>query len=341
MCRVRNKHTGPPWTTAFICITVDDSCLDEDGKFVDEPMTVRMVQWQPYRVKEPFDPKTPVCASCKRTNRTKSFCRERHQHRKLPWCTVYVLLSTLDSVDPSTVVAGPTKKDDVVESSCIYPQASPESTTVVAETSESKVGDDINDIADSRTFLAKVSVDEVSIHWLEVAEYDPNQIVTVPGDYSEGQQMATQYSYAPQAVVAVDPSQLPVGYYQPAPTPFNPTQQQQQEALKSRQQYFFQIQQQYPPNSVVHWPQHPQAHPQQQHAPMPAAAPGYQQHLPAPGDPLVMPSPTAGEAAAARQHEGDDETQQWYFQGYVPAHPNADDPVFPPEPESNKRARIL
>lgn len=109
MCRVRNQHTSPPWTTAYICMSLDESCTDEDGNYVDKPFIIRMFQWRPYCVKEDFAPKskTPVCATCKKTNRTRSFCRDRHKHRKLPWCTVYVLLSTHESADPSTVVAAP------------------------------------------------------------------------------------------------------------------------------------------------------------------------------------------------------------------------------------------
>jgi len=116
MCRVRNQHTGPPWTTAYICMTLDESCTDEDGKYVDKPFVVRMVQWRPYSVMEDFPPnsKTPVCATCKKTNRTRSFCRDRHKHRKLPWCTVYVMLSTQESADPSTVMAAPSRKIDMV-----------------------------------------------------------------------------------------------------------------------------------------------------------------------------------------------------------------------------------
>ena len=76
---------------------------------MDKPLTLRMVQWQPFAVKQDFSPKTPVCSACKRTNRTKNFCRERHKHRHLPWCTVYVLLSALDNADPNTVVVGSSK----------------------------------------------------------------------------------------------------------------------------------------------------------------------------------------------------------------------------------------
>eukprot|EP00532_Pseudo-nitzschia_australis_P007624 CAMPEP_0168176454 /NCGR_PEP_ID=MMETSP0139_2-20121125/7796_1 /TAXON_ID=44445 /ORGANISM="Pseudo-nitzschia australis, Strain 10249 10 AB" /LENGTH=614 /DNA_ID=CAMNT_0008095173 /DNA_START=126 /DNA_END=1970 /DNA_ORIENTATION=+ len=112
MCRVRNQHTRPPWTTAYICMTIDESCTDEDGNYVDKPLVVRMVQWRPFCVMEdfPLQSKVPVCATCKKTNRTRSFCRDRHKHRKLPWCTVYVMLSTQESADPSTVVAPPSRE---------------------------------------------------------------------------------------------------------------------------------------------------------------------------------------------------------------------------------------
>ncbi|KAL3922700.1 MAG: hypothetical protein SGILL_002067 [Bacillariaceae sp.] len=110
LCRVRNKHTDPPWTVAYICLTLDDSCIDsETGGYVDKPMICRMVQWQPFVVKTPFPKKTPVCSSCKKTNRTRGYCRDKHKHPLLPWNTVYVLLSTLESADPSTVVAAPSK----------------------------------------------------------------------------------------------------------------------------------------------------------------------------------------------------------------------------------------
>eukprot|EP00555_Chaetoceros_dichaeta_P009780 CAMPEP_0198252794 /NCGR_PEP_ID=MMETSP1447-20131203/3263_1 /TAXON_ID=420782 /ORGANISM="Chaetoceros dichaeta, Strain CCMP1751" /LENGTH=491 /DNA_ID=CAMNT_0043938179 /DNA_START=78 /DNA_END=1553 /DNA_ORIENTATION=- len=108
-CRVRSGHTTAPWTTAYICITLDQSCTTAEGDYIDAPLTIRMVQWQPFSVKADFDIKTPVCAACKKTNRTRSFCRARHKHRQLPWCTVFVLLSAVESTDPSTVVAAPSR----------------------------------------------------------------------------------------------------------------------------------------------------------------------------------------------------------------------------------------
>jgi hypothetical protein len=163
-CRVRSGHSTEPWTTAFICITLDDSCTDADGNYVDKALTVRMINWQPYCVKEDFDSKTPVCAACKKTNRTRSFCRIRHRHRQMPWCTVFVILSTVDSTDPSTVVASPSIPVDVFEHNP-YPNipglSRPKKLYDHCQT------DDINAIESSRTFLARISCTDSSIHWLQ------------------------------------------------------------------------------------------------------------------------------------------------------------------------------
>jgi hypothetical protein len=247
MCRVRNVHTSAPWSTAYICITVDESCTDENGKYVDKPLTVRMVQWQPFCVRKPFDSKTPVCATCKRTNRTRSFCRERHRHRHLPWCTVYVLLSALDQTDPSTVVAGASQKvenDEDQENASsgddsLKRKAAEDASTAGSDTIASDgdwESDDINDIPESRTFLAKVSSRGSSIHWLDVGEYDPQSDPGLTG------QVEAQLHYG-GAMPHADHLQYfhaPLGY----------TAQAHQNALKSNQQYFFQMhrqQQQHPP----------------------------------------------------------------------------------------------
>mmetsp|Transcript_23624 Transcript_23624/g.48891 ORF Transcript_23624/g.48891 Transcript_23624/m.48891 type:complete len:554 (+) Transcript_23624:591-2252(+) len=191
MCRERNGHTGEPWAVHYICITLDDSCLDEEGKYVDKPLTARMVQWQPYCLRDHFgrepDGKTaPVCSGCKKTNRTRSFCRDRHHHRQLPWCTVYVMLSSVDTTDPSTIVAGPSipvdapYEDDDEEKKADDPRAARAAKAAAearAESAKIKVADDcddINDIPESRTFLATVSTREISIKWVELAEYDPS-----------------------------------------------------------------------------------------------------------------------------------------------------------------------
>lgn len=307
MCRVRNTHTTPPWTTAYICITIDDSCLDENGNYIDKPMTVRMVQWQPFCVKKPFDPKTPVCAACKRTNRTRSFCRERHKHRQLPWCTVYVLLSALDQTDPNTVVAGASKKIDgengddskqaAKDDSDNAPAGSKRkaesmnggSETIASDANDG--GDDINDIPESRTFLAKVSCRSTSINWLELAEQDSGQAASFPPPMV----VEDPQAYAAHMPPGMDPSQAQ--YYAHA---MGYSAQQHQSSLKSHQQYFFQMQQRHQQQYAQSQWQHPYGQ----------GEPGQ------PGAPV-----TAGEAAAAssrRQQNApaDEAAQQWamYYQ---------------------------
>ena len=286
MCRVRNAHTGAPWTTAFICITLDQSCTDANGKYVEKPLTVRMVQWQPFCVKATFDPKTPVCAACKKTNRTRSFCRERHKHRQLPWCTVYVLLSALDSAEAHTVVAGPSQlvpgggeynpadgestptksgdgdnseggaRDDHADAKYestgtpVPASASFDSAQTTVPTSDEsdkkkkgkgEEGDDINDISDSRTFLAKVSGKSSTIHWLELADYEAGDAAGYPPTF-----VSTDGSAVPQLnpgmAGTADPNHAQ--YYAYAA-------QQHQQALQSQQQYYFRMHQRgqnpYPP----------------------------------------------------------------------------------------------
>lgn len=314
MCRVRNNHTAAPWTTAYICITLDDSCTDENGKYIDKPLTVRMVQWQPFCVKKPFDPQHPVCSACKKTNRTRSFCRERHRHRQLPWCTVYVMLSALDSTDPTTVVADPSKPLDGKEegeangetdkdgkeeeakevSSADKSEAAKEAAT--AQKEDEEVGtidndfvetDNINDIPESRTFLARVSYKGMTIHWLDLAEYDPSEATVAmgfiaPDGVRQNAVLDPQAQFYAQAM----------GYTA------------QQHVGKPQQPYYFPVQrggQQQPAYPGQQW--------QGQYVPQPGAG----------GAPV-----TAGEAAAQQQKqnhgavEGDPNAQQGQWQVVYP-----------------------
>jgi hypothetical protein len=292
MCRVRNRHSMPPWTTAYICVSVDDSCLDVNGKFVvDEEFTVRMVQWQPYCVTKPFEAKAPVCASCKKTNRTRSFCRERHRHRFLPWNTVYVLLSTLKSVDPSTVVAAKPEDSTTTTSSSSTESttnsssfasgtksdteslSSPESvasksseaeqttatiiggftdTDTIASSDNDQNGDDINDVPDSRTFLAVVSSRGTSIHWLELgtvldtADAAPSPPPLATAIMNNGYQAYSQFAVPTTFDLAQNHSffnaATAAAAAAAATTMNNYAAQQQQHGLQQRQQLFFQQQ---------------------------------------------------------------------------------------------------
>lgn len=315
MCRVRNSHTSAPWATAFICVTVDDTCL-EDGKFIDKPLTVRMVQWQPFCVRKPFDIHHPVCSSCKKTNRTRAFCRERHKHRQLPWCTVYVLLSALESTDPSTVVADPSKPaaeakeeseedDDGKETSDKEAGSKPaakepeapktgEASAEKANENGEPVGvidsnfeetDDINDIAESHTFLVKVSCHGMSVHWLDLAELDPQDSTfgfAPPLDVLRG---------ANASGTGIPPGDL--AQYNPYAMGYAAQQQQ----LKTHHQYFYQMQRQAQQNYAQQaWP-----------------PPIYGQQI------------TAGEAAAQQQKQQEgDQWQMMYPPNNNMYHPQSD-----------------
>jgi hypothetical protein len=95
-------------------------------------------------------------------------------------------------------------------------------------------GDDINDIAESRTFLVKLSCRGISVHWLELSEYDSSENAPFPGQM----QTETQQFVPGMAVPGMDPN---MAYYNHNASY---AAQQHQNALQSRQQYFFQMQQQ-------------------------------------------------------------------------------------------------
>mmetsp|Transcript_43303 Transcript_43303/g.79258 ORF Transcript_43303/g.79258 Transcript_43303/m.79258 type:complete len:434 (+) Transcript_43303:90-1391(+) len=152
ICRVKWGHAGLPWTTAYVCITIDESCIGADGKYIAgqilTAMTVTVQQQQPcpYFVKKQFmDFKMPCCANCKKANRTRNFCREVHGHRDLPWTTVYVVLSATEKGGELRDDSGGEKEKET----------------------GSDDGDDIHNIAPSRTFLSMVSTKQNSIQWLE------------------------------------------------------------------------------------------------------------------------------------------------------------------------------
>ncbi|KAL3943701.1 MAG: hypothetical protein SGBAC_002246 [Bacillariaceae sp.] len=349
MCRVRNGHTAPPWTTAFICMTLDESCTDANGKYVNKPFTVRMVPWQPYCVKEPFDPKTPVCAGCKRTNRTRSFCRERHRHRQLPWCTVYCILSAVDTVDANTIVAAPSRpveesstksensKDSPVKEEESKEASSPangetesksdstkegDENTKPAEKGSSGEGDDIHQIPESRTFLAKVSCKAISLHWLELAESDGTDGGVIPTLH----QHVDPNAYAmgpggPGMPMPPDPNHPPY-YHHP-----NMYAQQHPHSLKNQQQYFFPMQRHPSPYATSWPPHHYQQHPHILHGQQLASPPPGAPPPPPPGDGSSPPPVTAGEAAAQQlKRNREDDRGQSPMHHLPPGHPHGPPP---------------
>ena len=184
-------------------------------------------------------------------------------------------------------------------------------------------GDDINDIPESRTFLAKVSCKSTTIHWLELSE--------VEGSEGGGNTMAAMHNADPNvygAVVPVPPDPNNPYYHHHAAA----YQQQQAAAMKNHQQYFFPPQRYPNPYAASHaaW----QAHYNQQPPPHMAVHPSHGQpltptHAPAApgtapsaeGSPAPPQAVSAGEAAAQQQKRN----RQMVEDG-------APSPIHPPPP---------
>jgi hypothetical protein len=99
-CRGRDCHTDLPWCDTYVCVSLDKSCTDENGKLLDGPFVAKVIPPVDFTFKEQgeLDPLTPICAPCKDKNYTRTYCRQHKNHRQLPWSTVYVIVS----LDPSS-----------------------------------------------------------------------------------------------------------------------------------------------------------------------------------------------------------------------------------------------
>jgi len=95
LCRTRDSHTGLPWTTTYICITLDSTCVNDKGEFsrdanfVARP-TASHIRYSFSRL-QTVD--VPICLACKEKNYTRQYCREKLKHRQLPWATAFAILS--------------------------------------------------------------------------------------------------------------------------------------------------------------------------------------------------------------------------------------------------------
>lgn len=184
MCRTQAEHTDLPWTSVYICVTLDDSCIDSNNKLKKGTYTTRTVDSQSYCYKSDVNSDTLICASCKTKNYTRKQCRIKSRHRALPWSTVQVVLSCEASEEemPITNVENnsnpgkrsisdegdekrPSKRRDVGNTT------SPESTDDSSHEKPSnknnepvddttlELGDDIEKVEESRTFLVEVNKD--------------------------------------------------------------------------------------------------------------------------------------------------------------------------------------
>jgi len=92
-CRTRDCHTDVAWCDTYVCITLDNSCTDSDGKLLDGPFVAKTVPLIPFNLKGKVNPLTPICTSCKLKNYTRTYCRQKKKHRQLPWSAVHVITS--------------------------------------------------------------------------------------------------------------------------------------------------------------------------------------------------------------------------------------------------------
>ena len=183
MCRTRSEHTDLPWTSVYVCITLDDSCIDQNNKIKNGIFTTRTTDNSPYCYKSDVDSDTLICSSCKSKNYTRTQCRVKNRHRALPWTTVNVVLSCKSSDDPrsseylsatSDNTSNHGKRNRINEESnrSIKRRKSPEEICGLPDTeskimsnenimnNSSKKSDDINKIDKSKTFLLEVNSNE-------------------------------------------------------------------------------------------------------------------------------------------------------------------------------------
>eukprot|EP00588_Corethron_pennatum_P001886 CAMPEP_0194297504 /NCGR_PEP_ID=MMETSP0169-20130528/59056_1 /TAXON_ID=218684 /ORGANISM="Corethron pennatum, Strain L29A3" /LENGTH=653 /DNA_ID=CAMNT_0039047331 /DNA_START=99 /DNA_END=2056 /DNA_ORIENTATION=+ len=195
VCRVTNGHTCAPWSTAYVCITLDETCTNEAGRYVEDELVAEMAPWKAFDMVHAIDLGTPVCASCKKINHARKFCRERHRHRQLPWSTVYVTLSAKkkkETLDGELVQIEDNDDDDASSAgaastsgpSDLYPEdlrsgmfacvEAPPTPPLAPAVQDHRTDsaprlsytDDIHDIPSSRTFLVSISNKAVSLEWI-------------------------------------------------------------------------------------------------------------------------------------------------------------------------------
>lgn len=206
LCRMRKKHTSPPWNTVYICISLDSSCTDEHNMIKKGSFVANNVSWKPYEFKETSGilSKMPMCLDCKNKNYTGSSCRGGvNPHRHLPWSTVYIELSSLMSevttdIDPDFGISKKSLQEDSIVcaaekmkstreeriSSMRLKRESPEvnhlakkmkNDTTQGDTAEGafecdEVDFDIKNIDKSRAFFVQISHSSYSIQWLDLDE---------------------------------------------------------------------------------------------------------------------------------------------------------------------------
>lgn len=107
LCRVRDRHTEAPWSTTYVCVTVDESCFQKVGdeenlveegpfKFIANSIPAPTCTYIGTK-KDLGGTKSPICMACKDKNYTRHHCRVKNSHLQMPWATSYVVLSAIPS----------------------------------------------------------------------------------------------------------------------------------------------------------------------------------------------------------------------------------------------------
>lgn len=104
-CRGRDCHTDLAWCETYVCVSLDKTCTNEDGKLLDGPFIAKVVPPIAFNLKGNLNPLTPICAPCKDKNYTRTYCRQNKKHRQLPWSTVYVIVTLKPGVVPERTSA--------------------------------------------------------------------------------------------------------------------------------------------------------------------------------------------------------------------------------------------
>ena len=136
LCRERDGHTDYPWSKTYMCFEIDESCFEDietpssddkvDKKLVKDnedntyTFTADIVECSGTEYFGRFECKKdaldPICRPCKVKNYTRTHCRLRHQHKNLPWGTVYMTIKAekvnKESDDGEEIKAGSKRKNN-------------------------------------------------------------------------------------------------------------------------------------------------------------------------------------------------------------------------------------
>jgi len=225
LCRSRDHHKTLPWTQVYICMTLDPTCTDAKNNYVDGPFFAQRVEKQLFCFKADMDTTMPICATCKRKNYTRHYCRSKMQHRHLPWNTVYFVLSANHKMTFND------SRDNAKQS------APTENTKSESAAQKVNGGEDIHQIDESRTFFVSLSSKSCMINWLIYDEYCfetlPNKTEYVSptppahANARQGDHLPDNHFFQQQnSIVQHIPQQYPSNYHQAEhwqhqPHPFN------------------------------------------------------------------------------------------------------------------------